>query len=64
VARIAKRPLLLIGTYFLYGSEVCNAHGRIVRIVLNQAALLVRGLSRSMDVLLRRSHIAVDWGKT
>lgn len=46
------------------GFLVCNAHGRIVRIVLNQAALLVRGLSRSMDVLLRRSHIAVDWGKT
>lgn len=46
------------------GRVVRNAHGRIVQIILNQAAPLVRGLARSLDVLLRPTRIAVNWGQT
>jgi hypothetical protein len=46
------------------GRVVRNTQGRIVQIILNQAAPLVRGLARSLDVLLRPSCIAVNWGQT
>jgi hypothetical protein len=50
--------------FHISGRIVRNAHGRIVQIILNQAAPLVRGLARSLDVLLRPSRIAVNWGQT
>src|SRR6266545_221995 len=43
--------------FHLSGFLVRNARGRLVEVVLNQRAPLVRGLSRSLDVLLRPSHI-------
>lgn len=49
--------------FHLSGCLIRNARGRIVEVVLNQQAPLVRGLTRSLDVLLRPSHIAVNWGK-
>jgi hypothetical protein len=49
--------------FHLSGFLVHNACGRLVEVVLNQRAPLVRGLSRSLDVLLRPSHIAVNWGQ-
>ncbi len=49
--------------FHLSGFLVRNARGRLVEVVLNQRAPLVRGLSRSLDVLLRPSHIAVNWGQ-
>ncbi len=54
---------LVRDVFHISGFVVCNAGGRIVRIVLNQQALLVRGLSRSLDVLLRPRHVTVCWGK-
>ena len=45
------------------GFLVRNARGCIVAIVLNQRALLVRGLTRSLEVLLRPQQIAVNWGR-
>jgi hypothetical protein len=48
----------------LSGFLVRNAGGRIVEVVLNQKAPLVRGLARSLDVLLRPSHVVVSWGQT
>jgi hypothetical protein len=50
--------------FHLSGFLVHNARGRLVEVVLNQRAPLVRGVARSLDVLLRPSHIAVNWGQT
>jgi hypothetical protein len=47
--------------FHLSGFLVHNARGRLVAVVLNQRAPLVRGLARSLDVLLRPSHIAINW---
>lgn len=49
--------------FHISGFLVRNARGRLVEIVLNQQAPLVRGLSRSLDVLLRPAHVAVNWGQ-
>jgi hypothetical protein len=49
--------------FHISGFLVRNAHGRIITVVLNQRAPLVRGLARSLDVLLRPRHIAVNWGQ-
>jgi hypothetical protein len=49
--------------FHLSGCLIRNARGRIVEVVLNQRAPLVRGLARSLDVLLRPAHIAVSWGQ-
>jgi hypothetical protein len=49
--------------FHLSGFLVHNARGRLVAVVLNQRAPLVRGLARSLDVLLRPSHIAINWGQ-
>ena len=46
------------------GFLVRDARGRVLRIILNQRAPLARGLARSLDVLLRPAHIAVNWGQT
>jgi hypothetical protein len=55
---------LLRDVLHISGVVVRNTNGRIVRIVLNQRALLVRGLSRSLDVLLRPQHVTVCWAKS
>jgi hypothetical protein len=50
--------------FHLSGFLVHNARGRLVEVVLNQRAPLVRGIARSLDVLLRPSRVAVNWGQT
>ena len=55
---------LVRDVFHIGGFLVRNARGRICQIVLNQQAPLVRGLSRSLDVLLRPARIAVNWGQT
>lgn len=50
--------------FHLSGFLVHNARGRLVEVVLNQRAPLVRGISRSLDVLLRPSRVAVNWGQS
>lgn len=49
--------------FHLSGFLVRNCRGRLVEVVFNQRAPLVRGLARSLDVLLRPSHVAVNWGQ-
>lgn len=49
--------------FHLSGFLVRNARGRLVEIVFNQRAPLVRGLARSLDVLLYPSRIAINWGQ-
>lgn len=49
--------------FHLSGFLVRNSRGRLVEVVFNQHAPLVRGLARSLDVLLRPSHVAVNWGQ-
>jgi hypothetical protein len=50
--------------FHLSGFLVYNTRGRLLEVVFNQRAPLVRGLARSLDVLLRPSHVAVNWGQT
>jgi hypothetical protein len=50
--------------FHISGFLVRNARGRLIAIVLNQRAPLVRGLARSLDVLLRPARMAVNWGQT
>jgi hypothetical protein len=50
--------------FHISGFVMRNASGRIVQILLNERAPLVRGLSRSLDVLLRPQRVAVIWGQT
>jgi hypothetical protein len=49
--------------FHISGFLVRNARGCIVAVVLNQRALLVRGLTRGLEVLLRPQRIAVNWGQ-
>lgn len=49
--------------FHISGFLVRNARGRIVEIVLNQRAPLVRNLARSLDVRLRPQRIAINWGQ-
>jgi Transposase DDE domain group 1 len=49
--------------FHMSGFLVHNARGCIVAVVLNQRALLVRGLTRGLDVLLRPQRITVNWGQ-
>lgn len=55
---------LVRDVFHISGCLTRDARGRIVAIVLNQRAPLVRGLARSLDVLLRPARIAVIWGQT
>jgi hypothetical protein len=50
--------------FHLTGFLVHNSGGRLIEVVFNQRAPLVRGLARSLDVLLQPSHVAVNWGQT
>ena len=50
--------------FHISGFVVRNAYGRVVGIVLNERAPLVRGLARSLHVLLRPQRVAVNWGQT
>ena len=50
--------------FHISGFLLRDAQGQLVGIVLNQHAPLVRGLARSLAVLLRPAHIAVNWGQT
>ena len=50
--------------FHLSGFLVHNARGRLIEVVLNQHAPLVRGIARSLEALLRPSRIAVNWGQT
>ena len=49
--------------FHLSGFLVHNARGKLIGVMLNERAPLVRGLARSLDVLLRPSHIVVNWGQ-
>lgn len=49
--------------FHLSGFLVHNARGKLIGLMLNERAPLVRGLARSLDVLLRPSHIVVNWGQ-
>ncbi len=55
---------LVRDVFHISGFLVQDARGRVLQIVLNQRAPLARGLARSLDVLLRPAHIAVNWGQT
>lgn len=54
---------LVRDVFHMSGCLVHDRHGRLIKIILNQRAPLVRGVSRSLDVLLRPRHIAVNWGQ-
>ena len=49
--------------FHMSGCLVHDRRGRLIKIILNQRAPLVRGVSRSLDVLLRPTHVAVNWGQ-
>lgn len=49
--------------FHISGSLVRDRRGRLIAIILNQHAPLVRGISRSLDVLLKPSRVAVNWGQ-
>ncbi len=55
---------LVRDVFHISGFLVRDARGHVLQIVLNQRAPLARGLARSLDVLLRPAHIAVNWGQT
>ena len=55
---------LVRDVFHISGCLLRDARGQLVGIVLNQHAPLARGLARSLAVLLRPAHIAVDWGQT
>ncbi|MEN9935973.1 MAG: hypothetical protein RLZZ387_2552 [Chloroflexota bacterium] len=55
---------LVADIFHLSGFLLHNARGRLVEVVLNQRAPLVRGIARSLDVLLRPSRIAIYWGQS
>jgi hypothetical protein len=49
--------------FHISGRLIYNARGRLVMIVLNQAAPRIRAIARSLEVLLRPMHIDVNWGE-
>jgi hypothetical protein len=55
---------LVRDVFHVSGFLLRDARGQLVGIVLNQHAPLVRGLARSLAVLLHPAHIAVTWGQT
>lgn len=54
---------LVRDVFHISGFLVRNRRGQLIKIILNQRAPLVRGLSRSLDVLLHPTHVAVNWGQ-
>lgn len=50
--------------FHISGRVVCDALGRVVQIILNAAAPLVRGLVAALQALLAPLHIAVTLGET
>jgi hypothetical protein len=54
---------LVRDVFHISGFLVRNVRGQLVAIVLNPHAPLVRGLTRSLAVLLRPTHVAVSWGQ-
>jgi Transposase DDE domain group 1 len=55
---------LVRDVFHISGFLVRNIQGRVVAIVLNHRAPLVRGLTRSLALLLRPAHVVVSWGQT
>lgn len=49
--------------FHMQGRIGFDIHGHVVRIVLNQAAPLVRGIGAALQVLLAPAHIAVTLGE-
>ena len=49
--------------FHMQGRIGLDTHGHVVRIVLNQAAPLVRGIGAALRVLLAPAHIAVTLGE-
>lgn len=54
---------LVRDVFHISGFLVRNIQGRIVAIVLNHLAPLVRGLTRSLALLLRPAHVVISWGQ-
>lgn len=54
---------LVRDVFHVSGYLMRDQRGRLIKIILNQRAPLVRGMSRSLDVLLRPTHVAVNWGQ-
>jgi hypothetical protein len=50
--------------FHIQGRIELDAKGHVVRIILNQAAPLVRGIGAALQVLLAPTHIAVYLGQT
>jgi len=50
--------------FHIQGRIGLDTHGHVVRIILNQAAPLVRGIGAALRVLLAPTHIAVTLGET
>jgi hypothetical protein len=55
---------LVRDVFHISGFLVRNVQGRVVAIVLNHRAPLVRGLTRSLALLLRPARVVVSWGQT
>lgn len=54
---------LVRDVFHISGYLVRDRRGRFIKIILNQQAPLVRGVSRSLDVLLHPAHVAVNSGQ-
>jgi len=50
--------------FHIQGRIELDTKGHVVRIILNQAAPLVRGIGAALQVLLAPAHIAVNLGQT
>jgi hypothetical protein len=50
--------------FHIQGRIGLDRHGHVVRIVLNQAAPLVRGIGTALQIILAPAHIAVNLGET
>jgi hypothetical protein len=55
---------LVRDVFHISGFLLRDARGQLVAIVLNQRAPLVRGLTRSLAILLRPAHVVISWGQT
>jgi hypothetical protein len=55
---------LVRDVFHISGFLIRNAQGQIVAVVLNHLAPLVRGLTRSLALLLQPARVVVSWGQT